>query len=161
VLPAMSASSMGALALAEGRASDALTELRRALGIWTELAAIYEVARIRVRVGLACRTLEDEDTAALELQAARNTFAELGAAPDCAWVDSLARETSPDQAHGLTARELQVLRRVAGGKTNREIALELFISTHTVARHVQNIFLKLDVSSRSAATAFAFSHDLV
>jgi DNA-binding CsgD family transcriptional regulator len=161
VLQAMSAHSMGALALAEGRASDALTELRRALGIWTELAALYEVARIRVRVGLACRVLEDEDTAALELQAARNTFAELGAAPDCAWVDSLAREISPDQAHGLTAREMQVLRRVASGKTNREIALELFISEHTVARHVQNIFLKLDVSSRSAATAFAFSHDLV
>jgi DNA-binding CsgD family transcriptional regulator len=161
VLQAMSAHSMGTLALADGRPSDALTELRRALGIWAELGALYEVARIRVRVGLACRALEDEDAAALELLAARNTFAALGAAPDCAWVDSLAREASPDQAHGLTARELQVLRRVAGGKTNRDIALELFISEHTVARHVQNIFLKLDVSSRSAATAFAFSHDLV
>jgi tetratricopeptide (TPR) repeat protein len=105
VLQAMSAHSMGTLALAEGRPSDALTELRRALGIWAELGALYEVARIRVRVGLACRALEDEDAAALELLAARNTFAALGAAPDCAWVDSLAREASPDQAHGLTARE--------------------------------------------------------
>jgi DNA-binding NarL/FixJ family response regulator len=161
VLLAMSAHSKGALALAEGRSGNALTELRRAQSTWTELAAPYEVARIRVLVGLACRVLEDEDTAALELNAARVTFAELGAAPDCAWVDSLKRAASTDQEHPLTARELQVLRRIAGGKTNREIALELFISEHTVARHVQNIFLKLDVSSRSAATAFAFSHDLV
>lgn len=63
--------------------------------------------------------------------------------------------------HGLTGRELEVLRHVAGGKSNREIAEALFISEHTVARHVQNIFAKLGVSSRSAATAFAFSHQLV
>jgi DNA-binding NarL/FixJ family response regulator len=63
--------------------------------------------------------------------------------------------------HGLTAREVQVLRLIAGGHSNREIADALFISEHTVARHVQNIFAKLSVSSRAAATAFAYSHQLV
>jgi DNA-binding NarL/FixJ family response regulator len=61
---------------------------------------------------------------------------------------------------GLTAREAEVLRLVAAGKTNRDIAVELVISEHTVARHLQNMFVKLDVSSRSAATAFAYEHGL-
>ena len=66
-----------------------------------------------------------------------------------------------ETAHGLTARELQILRMLATGKTNREIAAALVISDHTVRRHVQNIFAKLGVSSRAAATAFAFRHDLL
>ena len=116
---------------------------------------------MRVRIGLACRALEDEDTARLELEAARRAFDELGAAPDRARVEALSRTATPDQAYGLTGRELQVLRCVAAGKSNREIATELFISEHTVARHVQNIFAKLALSSRTALTAFAFSHDLM
>ena len=111
-------------------------------------------------MGLACRALGDEDSAALELGAARAVFEQLGAAPDVARVDTHIQSAAPD-THGLSPRELQVLRLVATGKTNREIATELVVSEHTVARHMQNIFGKLGVSSRTAATAFAFERDLV
>jgi ATP/maltotriose-dependent transcriptional regulator MalT len=165
-LEAMAARSRAATALAEGRAKDALIDLRRSLAIWKELDAPYELARVRMLVGLACRALEDHDSAGLELEAARSAFNQLGAEPDQMRTTSLigvvAVETSgPAGRYGLTARELQVLRLVAAGKSNHTIADELFISEHTVARHVQNIFAKLNVSSRAAATAFAFSHQLV
>jgi DNA-binding NarL/FixJ family response regulator len=112
-------------------------------------------------VGLACRGLGDVDTAALELEAARSAFEEVGAAPDLVRVEELSRTTAPRVAGGLTRRELQVLRLVAAGKTNRAIAEELVISEKTVARHVSNIFAKLRLSSRAAATAYAYEHDLV
>ena len=128
---------------------------------WQELQAPYEAARVRVLLGLACRAVGDEDAFELELDAARATFDELGAAPDVAWVDSLAGRVESADAYGLTPRELEVLRLVATGKSNREIAAALVISEHTVARHVQNIFTKLGVPSRMAAGAFAFEHDLV
>jgi DNA-binding NarL/FixJ family response regulator len=147
--------------LAEGDAEAALAATRRARRTWQELEAPYEAARARVLVGLACRSLGDEDTAALELEAARGVFAELGAAPDVAWIGSLIDATAPPDTRGLTARELEVLRLVAAGRSNREIASALVISEHTVARHLQNIFAKLHVSSRTAASAFAFDNDLV
>jgi DNA-binding NarL/FixJ family response regulator len=129
--------------------------------VWQELDAPYEAARTRVLIALACRALGDEESAVLELDAARGVFADLGAKPDLARVDSLASPSDSRTAHGLTARELEVLRLVAAGKTNREIAAVLVVSEHTVARHVQNILGKLRVSSRTAATAFAFEHELV
>jgi DNA-binding NarL/FixJ family response regulator len=112
-------------------------------------------------IGLACRALGDEDTATLELEAAHDAFVQLGAVGDLARVESLLPGVGPRDAHGLTARELEVLRLVAGGKSNREIASALVISERTVARHLQNIFAKLRVSSRTAASAFAFEHHLV
>jgi len=160
-LEAMSARVRGTVALAEGDAQGGLVASRRAWQAWEGLKAPYEAARARVLVGLACRALGDEEAAALELGAARATFAELGAAPDLARVDLPTRGPAPAEDHGLTARELEVLRLVAAGKSNREIASELVISDHTVRRHLQNIFAKLGVSSRAAATAFAFRHDLV
>lgn len=160
MLAATHAYAEGALLLAEGDAVAALPHLRRAGQQWRELEAPYEAARVRVLVGQACRALGDEDGFALELEAARNTFDELSAFPDVAWVDSLTASWGAD-AHGLTPRELEVLRLVASGRSNREIATELVISEHTVARHVQNIFTKLDVTSRTAAGAFAFEHKLV
>ena len=111
-------------------------------------------------VVLACSALGDEDAAALELAAARATFAELGATPDLARMRAQLEPPAAD-AHGLTARELEVLRLVAAGESNRAIASALVISEHTVARHLQNIFRKLDVSSRTAASAFAYEHDLI
>jgi DNA-binding CsgD family transcriptional regulator len=160
-LAAMAAQSRGAVALAEGRASDALIELRGALAVWRSLDAPYEAARVRTLIGLACRVMADHDSAILELDAARGAFRALGAVPDESRVAALLDARSETDTHGLTGRELQVLRLVASGKSNRGIAEELFISEHTVARHVQNIFAKLAVSSRAAATAFAFSHQLV
>jgi ATP/maltotriose-dependent transcriptional regulator MalT len=160
MLDALVAYARGAVALAEGDASGALASLRRAVEGWRELEVPYDEARARVLIAQACRALDDDDAAELELDAARAAFVELGAEPDLARVDSLATTVSAD-AHGLTARELEVLRLVASGKSNREIAAALVISEHTVARHLQNIFAKLDVSSRAAAGAFAYEHDLV
>jgi DNA-binding NarL/FixJ family response regulator len=161
-LRAMSAEARGAVALAERDALTALPALRHAWRGWEELEAPYEAARARVLVGLACAALGDEDSAVLELEAARDAFTHLGAAPDAARVDALTRPAASRRAaHGLTARELEVLRLVARGKSNREIASALVISDRTVARHMQNIFAKLRVSSRTAASVFAFEHDLL
>jgi DNA-binding CsgD family transcriptional regulator len=161
MMGAMVAHAEGAVDLAEGDARAALLALRRAWQVWQELEVPYEVARVRVLVGLACRALGDDDTAALELEAARGVFAQLGAEPDLARVDSLTRRAPSVDAHGLTLRELQVLRLVAAGETNKAIAAELVLSGRTVDRHVSNIFSKLGVSSRAAATAYAYKHQLV
>ena len=160
MLGAITACVQGSVELAAGDADAALVTLRRALLGWQELGAPYEAARARVLMAMACRALEDEDTARLELEAARATFEDLAARPDLRRVGALMR-ASGDDAHGLSSRELEVLRLVAAGRTNREIAATLVLSEHTVARHVQNIFGKLRVSSRTAATAFAFEHHLV
>jgi ATP/maltotriose-dependent transcriptional regulator MalT len=158
MLRAMLAATRGAVELATGGAADALVHLRAASKAWSGLEAPYEAARSRVLVGCACRELGDEEAFVLELEAARSVFEELGAAPDVAVVDSLTGTAAG--AHGLTVRELEVLRLVAAGKSNREIAAALVISEHTVARHAQNIFRKLEVPSRTAASAFAYEHGL-
>jgi DNA-binding NarL/FixJ family response regulator len=154
MLDAMAAHARGAVALAAGDAREALIALRHAEQEWRAVDAPYEAARVSVLLSRACAALGDEDTAALELDAARAVFERLGATSDLA---SLA----PAASHGLTAREVEVLRLVATGMSNRELSAQLVISEHTVARHVQNIFAKLGVSSRTAATAYAFEHDMV
>jgi DNA-binding NarL/FixJ family response regulator len=121
----------------------------------------YDVARARVHIALACRALGDHDAADFELDAARSTFERLGARPDLTAVDRLRGTAGPAAPSPLTDRECEVLRLVATGKTNRDIAADLVISEHTVARHLQNIFLKLGLASRSAATAYAYEHGLV
>ena len=161
MLGAMSAHAEGAVDLAEGDARAALLALRHAWQMWQELEVPYEAARVRVLLGLACRTLGDDDTAALELEAARDVFAQLGAAPDLAHADSLTRRAASVDARGLTPRELQVLRLLAAGRTNKAIAAELVLSERTVDRHVSNIFTKLGVSSRTAATAYAYKQQLL
>jgi DNA-binding CsgD family transcriptional regulator len=160
MLAAMVEQARGAVDLAEGDARSALVSLRHAWQLWHDLEAPYEAARIRVLVGLACRVLGDDDAATMELEAARAVFERLGAVPELTRIDSLARGTGPD-THGLTGRELEVLRLVAVGRSNRQIGSALVISEHTVARHLQNIFTKLGVASRTEAGAFAFEHDLV
>jgi DNA-binding CsgD family transcriptional regulator len=160
-LHAVSDRATGAVLLAEGDPSAALAVLRRAWSAWQELQAPYEAARTRVLIGRAYLAVGDTDTAEVELDAACRVFQQMGAAPELARMEMLVPMTAPRAAGGLTAREVQVLRLVAAGSSNRAIATDLAISEHTVARHLQNIFAKLDVSSRSAATAFAFEHGLV
>ena len=157
MLTAMVAHADGATGLAKGDAASALAHLRAAQQLWVELDAPYEVARARALLSEACAALGDGEAAALEREAACATFRKLEAAPDLARLEHVP--STP--GHGLSARELEVLRLLARGKTNREIAAVLVISEHTVARHVQNIYAKLRVASRAAATAFAFEHDLV
>jgi DNA-binding CsgD family transcriptional regulator len=161
VLSGMAASARGAVELAEGNAPAALRSLRYALHVWQKFRVPYMVARVRLLAALACSALEDSDGYELELAAARNSFETLGAAFDLARLDSLARRALADQRSGLTPRELQVLRLVAGGNTNKAIAAVLGVSEKTIDRHVSNIFVKLGVSSRAAATAFAYEHHLI
>jgi DNA-binding NarL/FixJ family response regulator len=160
-LEAIAAHARGTLELAEGGARAALTSLRRAVEVWRLFDAPYETARARELLGQACRELGDEDSAALELEAAREAFESLGAATDLARLGMLLDVAGPVDSHGLTQRELEVLRHLAAGETNKAIATELFLSVRTVDRHVSNVYAKLGVSSRAAATAYAHRHDLV
>ena len=160
-LRAIIAQADGAIALAEGHAHAALDPLHRAFELWERLEAPYEVARVRVLIGHACRALDDHEAAGLEQQAARSVFERLGAQPDLARIDvpeTLARAGAESP---LTARELQVLRLISSGRTNKEIADVLCVSERTIDRHVSNILGKLDVPSRAAATAYAFQHKLI
>jgi DNA-binding CsgD family transcriptional regulator/TolA-binding protein len=159
-LQAMAAHGAGAVALAAGDYRSALPALRRAFELWFQVDAPYLAARTRELIGLACRGTGDEEGASLELAAARETFAALGAATDIARMDRPASSPAP---HGLslTPRELDVLRLVASGKPNKLIAAELCLSEKTIHRHLSNIFGKLDVSSRTAAAAWAYQHKLV
>jgi DNA-binding CsgD family transcriptional regulator len=161
VLTAMAAQARGAVRLAEGDAGEALPVLRQAWTGWQEVDAAYDAACVRVLIGRACRELGDVDAAEMEFDAARWIFQQLGARPDHTRVEGLSRALKPASAAGLSAREMQVLRLVARGKTNREIASALFISDRTVERHLSNIFNKLDLTSRSAATAYAYEHQLL
>jgi DNA-binding CsgD family transcriptional regulator len=157
-IDAMAAHSTALLALATGDAQAALPKARQARQLWTGLDAPYETARARMLVGRAFRELGDEDSATAELTTALNAFAELGATPGRHEAEKLLRRTAPG---GLTARELEVLRLVAAGNSNAEIARRLVLSDKTVARHLTNIFTKIDVPSRTAATAYAHEHDLL
>jgi DNA-binding NarL/FixJ family response regulator len=160
VLGAMAAHARGAVELADGRPEAALEPLRRAFRVWHEVGAPYIAARLRLLIAGACRARGDRDTAALELGLAREVFERLGAAPDLAalGLDGADRRAVPA---GLSPRELEVLRLVASGKTNKSIAKQLYLSEKTVDRHVSNIFAKANVASRAAATAFAYQHGLV
>jgi len=159
-LSAVSAHATGAVLLAEDRPQDALAPLRTAAATWSDLDAPYETARTRVLIARACAMLGDRDGAELELDAARLEFERLGAAPDLARLRKGAVTGSAGDRSGLTARETTVLRLVATGKTNKAIAGDLGISEKTVARHISNIFTKLGLSSRAAATAYAYEHGL-
>ena len=161
VLGAAAAQARGTVEMASGSTEAALGALRHAARVWQQLGAPYELARARVLVGEACRALGDEDAASLEFEAASAAFCELGAAGDLARLELTGSGATSTNAHGLTDRELQVLRHLAAGVTNKEIAAELVLSVRTVDRHVSNIFVKLGVSSRAAATAYAHEHGFV
>jgi DNA-binding NarL/FixJ family response regulator len=149
----------GALLLAEQRSDAALTRLRDALVIWRDLEMPYDAARTHEAMAAACAQLGDAEGARLEREAAARLFREIGAVIDLERVDR--PHVRPETADGLTAREVEVLQQVARGQTNRSIAKALRISEKTVARHLSNIFTKLDLSTRAAATAYAFRKGLV
>ena len=162
LLRASAAQAMGAVHLAEGNARGALGSLREAFALWRDLDAPYDAARARVLIARACRALDDAETASLELESARLAFVELGAMHDVAAIAALERALASAPADDeLTPREREVLRLVATGKTNRAIAGALGISEKTIARHVSNIFTKLGLASRAAATAYAYEHGLL
>jgi ATP/maltotriose-dependent transcriptional regulator MalT len=158
ILLAAAATSRGRLHLAQGDAA-ACASLRVALTRWQELEVPHEVATARTLLGLACRDLGDHDAAVASFAAAESVFEQLGATLDARLVRDL---NSPRPLPGgLTEREAQVLRLVTAGRTNREVAAELYLSEKTVARHLSNIFTKIGVSSRAAATAYAFEHRII
>lgn len=160
-LQAAAAQARGGLLLARGDAAGALPPLEQALATWLRLAAPYLAARVRVQLACACRLLGDAQGACMHGDAAREAFASLGAAPELRKLAFPPHESAPDAPAGLSPRELQVLRLVAAGHPNKVIARELGLSEKTVDRHLDNIFGKLEVHTRSAATAFAFRHRLV
>ncbi|MGH9282182.1 MAG: response regulator transcription factor, partial [Acidimicrobiales bacterium] len=159
---AQAAYAEGAILLAEADAEGACAALHRSLEAWRRVDSPYEVARVRALLGVACRDLGDEDSGVLERDAAERAFRELGAEPDVERLRQLWATSRPaGPGGGLTAREIEVLALVATGRTNKAIAAELVISEKTVARHLSNIFTKLGLTSRSAATAYAYEHGLV
>jgi DNA-binding CsgD family transcriptional regulator len=160
-LSAVSAYATGTVLLAAGDPRSALPKLRAAAAAWRDLDAPYETARVRVLIASACRTLGDTDTADREVAGARAAFEQLGATPDVERLDALRQSADRLVPGGLSPREVEVLRLVATGLTNREIATELVLSERTVERHVSNIFAKIAVSSRAAATAYAYENDFV
>lgn len=143
-------------------ADRALPLLRASWSAWRQLEAPYEAAITRMHLGRAARALGDEDAAQLEFDAARTALTALGALPDLARLERIAAPPDASRADGgLSRRELEVLRLIARGRSNRDIAHDLFLSERTVARHVSNILTKLGLSNRTAATTFAFEHGLV
>lgn len=158
ILLASAATARGRLHLAQGDAA-ACASLRLALTRWQELEVPHEVATARTLLGLACRSLGDHDAATASFAAAAAVFDQLGATLDARLVRDLT--SAPPLPGGLTEREAEVLRLVAAGRTNREVATELYLSEKTVARHLSNIFTKIGVSSRAAATAYAFEHRII
>jgi DNA-binding CsgD family transcriptional regulator len=160
-LEATAKQARGAVLLAEGDPLAALAALRQACRVWRYFGLTHEEARVRVQIARCCRILGDEDTAALEVNLARAIFTPLGARPDLALSGSIFAGPPAASTYGLTSRELEVLRLLATGLTNRAIADELFVGVRTVDTHVSSVLTKLGVSSRSAATAFAYRRHLV
>jgi DNA-binding NarL/FixJ family response regulator len=158
-LRAAAAGADGRIRVAAGDPSGGLAALRASAAAWQEVDAPYELARVRAETGVALLALGDTAGAEIELEAARSTFRSLGAEPDLRRLERAIGR--PGRPGGLSEREVEVLRLLADGLTNRAIADRLVISERTVDRHVSNIFTKLDVSSRAAATAAAYERGIV
>jgi DNA-binding CsgD family transcriptional regulator len=157
-LRAMATYAAATVHLASGETDEALSKARESYRLWSDLASPYEAARTRVVFARALRAMGDDDSATGELALARSTFTRLGAVPGVQEIDMLLGRSRPA---GLTEREVEVLRLVAEGRSNPDIARVLVLSQKTVERHLSNIFSKLDVQSRTAAAAYAHEHRLM
>jgi DNA-binding NarL/FixJ family response regulator len=157
-LEAVAAECRGAVLLASGDPARASVVLRQAWRMWRSLDAPFETAQVRLRMARARRELGDHVAADVELDAAAQVFQRLQAAPALVQVAELSRRPERAAPGGLTPREVEVLQLVATGATNREVADMLVISEKTVARHLSNIYVKLGVGSRAAATAWAYEN---
>lgn len=160
-IQARAATAAGVAHLLADEPDQALATLREACRTWRSVGGRYETARAQVRLARALAAIGDADASTRERQQARATFEELGARLDLDHLAATGHVTARTAPGGLTDREVEVLRLVADGATNAAIAEQLTISERTVERHVSNIFLKLDVSSRTQAARFAFEHRLV
>jgi DNA-binding CsgD family transcriptional regulator len=162
MLDAAAALARGRVRLAQGDPGGAMHGLEHALSAWLRLSAPYLAAGARVLLGLACRGIGDVESTRMHFEAARECFIWLGAQPALRKLEALdASPACPTPDAGLSRRELEVLRLLATGQTNKGIARELGLSEKTVERHLSSIFDKLQVHTRSAATAFAFRHGLL
>jgi len=161
LLRALSTQAAAMVHFALGETQQVATQLHNALSAWQELGMPYEGARARVLMARVCQASGDRETAKIHFDDARAVFENLGAAPDLAQLDEVDQTQSQPSVAALTDREREVLTLVASGMTNRRIAKELGISEHTVARHLGNIFDKIGVGSRTAASTFAHKHKLV
>jgi DNA-binding CsgD family transcriptional regulator len=161
LLNAASAQATGAVLLAEGDVEGAATWLCQASEIWRDLEMPYEEGHTCLLMARVCERRGDQEGQRLDVEAARRLFEQLNAEFCLARIGEQPNRGRSEPAASLSEREAQVLRLIASGKTNRAIAEELFISEKTVARHVSNIFDKLGVSSRSAATAWAYQRNLI
>jgi DNA-binding CsgD family transcriptional regulator len=161
LLSAASDHAAGAVLLAEGNVGAASTSLRQAWDTWRDLEMPYEEAQTCLLLAAICERRGDQDGRRLELEHARRLFKQLNAELCLARLAELVNGATHQAVGSLSRREVQVLRLLAAGKSNREIGAELFISEKTVARHVSNIFDKLGVSSRTGATAWAFQRNLI
>jgi ATP/maltotriose-dependent transcriptional regulator MalT len=158
MLHALAALAQGRLQLAEGNPIAAGATLQDAVNQWRKLQVPYEVATSITLLAQAQRDAGDEDVAKVSFVRARTLFEQIGARLDATDIDTSWRTRRPA---GLTDREVEVLRLIASGQANKEIAAQLHLSAKTVSRHLTNIFNKIGVSSRAAATAFAFENDLI
>ena len=161
LLHAASAQATGAVLLAEGDVEGAATLLCQASEIWRDLGMPYEKGHTCLLMADVCERRGDHEARRLDVEAARRLFKQLNAEWCLARIGEQPKQPTREAVGSLSEREAQVLRLIASGKTNRAIAEELFISEKTVARHVSNIFDKLGVSSRSAATAWAYQRNLI
>ena len=160
LLPALAATARGAVRLAEGEPLDALPLLHIARDCWLDLGLPYHLAEVRMLIAAACRAAGDGDGARLEIEAARAAFLRLGAEPDARRATALLA-TGPTRPGVAPIARSRCCASSPRAGTTREIASDLAVSDHTVARHLNNIFAKLGVSSRAAATAFAVTHELI
>ncbi|WP_112323893.1 response regulator transcription factor [Oceanibium sediminis] len=158
---AVSAEVRASLALARGEAETALRECSRAAGVWRRLQAPYRLAMVRLLTARSCAAMGDNETARGEAMAAMDTFRNLGAEPDVSAAEAVLRAHTTRAESPLTSRQVQVLRFIAKGLTNREIAAQLGLSGRTVDRHVSDILTRIDAPTRAAATAWAVIHGVI